>query len=38
VSEIVSLGEKFLDLAMSGPEGAEKAWKFAAEKLNEKSG
>ncbi len=37
-SEIVSLGEQFLDLAMSGPEGAEKAWEFAAEKLGEKSG
>ncbi|MFN3421439.1 MAG: DUF6537 domain-containing protein, partial [Armatimonadota bacterium] len=38
VSEIVSSGEQFLALAMSGPDGAEKAWKFAAEKLREKSG
>lgn len=38
MSEIVSLGEHFLELAMKGPDGAEKAWQFAREKLNELSG
>ncbi|MDW8029229.1 MAG: indolepyruvate oxidoreductase subunit beta family protein [Armatimonadota bacterium] len=38
VSEVVDLGEQFLALAMSGPEGAEKAWKFAKEKSDEMSG
>ncbi|MCX7642785.1 MAG: indolepyruvate oxidoreductase subunit beta family protein [Armatimonadetes bacterium] len=33
VSEVVDLGEQFLSLAMSGPEGAEKAWLFAKERL-----
>ncbi len=38
MNETISLGEQFLALAMSGPEGAEKALKFAVEKLSEKSG
>jgi len=38
VNEIVALGEQFLDLAVSGPEGAEKAWQFAKERLEKESG
>jgi len=37
-SEIVSLGEQFLELAMSGPQGPEKAWQFAKEQLARMSG
>jgi indolepyruvate ferredoxin oxidoreductase beta subunit len=33
MNEIVSLGEQFLELAMSGPQGPEKAWQFAKEQL-----
>jgi indolepyruvate ferredoxin oxidoreductase beta subunit len=33
MAEIVSLGEQFLALAMSGPQGAEQAWHFAVETL-----
>lgn len=32
--EIVSLSERFLELAASGPQGPEQAWKFADEMLN----
>jgi indolepyruvate ferredoxin oxidoreductase beta subunit len=38
MSEIVSLGEQFLELAMSGPQGPEKAWQFAREQLVRMSG
>jgi indolepyruvate ferredoxin oxidoreductase beta subunit len=38
MNEIVSLGEQFLELAMSGPQGPEKAWQFAKEKLARMSG
>ena len=37
-NEVVALGEEFLALAMSGPEGAERAWQFAREKLGKMSG
>ncbi len=36
--EIVSLGEQFLELAMGGPQGPEKAWRFAEEQLARMSG
>jgi hypothetical protein len=38
MNEIVSLGEQFLELAMSGPQGPEKAWQFAKEQLARMSG
>ncbi len=38
MNEIVSLGEQFLELAMSGPQGPEKAWQFAKEQLAQMSG
>ncbi len=37
-NEVLRLGEQFLALAASGPDGAEKAWQFAAEQLKGKSG
>lgn len=38
MSEVVALGEQFLALAISGPDGAEKAWQFAMNRLSEKMG
>lgn len=38
VDKIVSEGEKFLSLVMSGPQGPEKAWQFAKERLDEFQG
>jgi len=36
-AEVVNFGEQFLSLAMSGPQGTEKAWQFAVETLRPSS-
>jgi indolepyruvate ferredoxin oxidoreductase beta subunit len=38
MNKIISLGEQFLELTMSGPQGPEKAWQFAKEQLARMSG
>lgn len=38
IEKIVSLGEQFLSLALSGPKGPEKAWQFAKGQIERMSG